>query len=124
MHMIDNIEKIAALEDELIRAIRASDTVALDKLLHDDLLFVAPNGLTVTKQMDLESHRSGQMIVEKLNSAIEQIKVIDDTAIVTVVYDTKGTMLGNLIEGRFKYIRVWKLFKAEWKIIGGSSMMV
>lgn len=112
------------LEDELIRAIRASDVVALDQLLHDDLLFVTPNGQTVTKQMDMESHRSGQMIVEKLESVIEEINVIEDTAVVTVVYQTKGTMLGNPIGGRFKYIRVWKLFETGWKVIAGSSMMV
>jgi len=122
--MMENKEKIAMLEDELIRAIRASDVVALDQLLHDDLLFVAPNGQTVTKQMDMKSHRSGQMIVEKLESVIEEINVIGDTAVVTVVYQTKGTMLGNPIEGRFKYIRVWKLFETGWKVIAGSSMMV
>ena len=49
--------------------------------------------------MDLDSHRSGTMVVEALMSTIENISFIETTAVVVVVYDTKGKMLGNPIEG-------------------------
>ncbi|MFL5730344.1 MAG: nuclear transport factor 2 family protein [Cytophagaceae bacterium] len=113
-------QEIIRVENELLEAIKSSDIKTLDQLLHDDLLFIAPGGQVVTKQLDLDSHRAGTMVVEELKSAIEQINVIGNTAVVVVVYDTKGKMLGNPIQGRFRYIRIWKLIDGELKVIGGS----
>jgi ketosteroid isomerase-like protein len=112
--------EIIDLEHKLLEAIRNSDISFLDKALHEDLLFMVPNGQVITKAMDLASHRAGEMQVEQLVSTIEEINVMDDTAVVAVVYDTKGTMLGNPIEGKFRYIRVWKKFPDGVKVIGGS----
>jgi hypothetical protein len=96
----------------------------LDALLYDDLLFIAPNGQTITKQIDLQSHREGAMKVETLVPTIEDIKIMGDTAVVVVVYDTKGTMLGKPIVGKFKYIRFWKQFPDGIKVIGGSCFQL
>jgi hypothetical protein len=117
-------EKIAELEGKLAEGIKKSDVTFLDTILHDNLLFVTPNGQMITKAMDLASHRAGEMIVEQLVYKIEEINIIDDTAIVGVVYDTKGSMLGNQIEGQFRYIRFWKQFPDGVKVIGGSCMQL
>lgn len=112
--------EITDLEDKLLEAIRKSDVAFLDKALHDDLLFMLPNGNVITKEMDLASHRAGEMVVEEIIPSIEQINTIGDTAVVTVVYDSKGSMLGNPIQGKFRYIRFWKQFPDGVKVIGGS----
>ena len=91
-------ERITELENKLAEAIKSSDLAFLNKVLHDDLLFLAPSGQMITKVMDLASHRAGEIIVEQLVDRIEEINIIDDTAVVGVVYDTKGSMLGNPIE--------------------------
>jgi hypothetical protein len=70
--------------------------------------------------MDLSSHRAGEMVVDEIIPTVEEIKIVDDTAIVVIVYNTKGKMLGNPIEGRFRYIRIWKQFSDGLKVIGGS----
>jgi len=64
------------------------------------------------------------MVVEELVTSIEEIRIIGDTAIVVLVYDTKGTMLGNPIQGKFRYIRVWKLFQDGLKVIAGSCILI
>ena len=112
--------EIIDLENKLLEAIKISDIAFLDKILHDDLLFVVPNGSVITKEMDLASHRAGEMVVEEIIPTIEQINIIEDTAVVTVVYDSKGSMLGNPIQGKFRYIRFWKQFPDGLKVIGGS----
>lgn len=112
--------EIINLENQLLEAIRKHDTSFLEKKLHDDLLFMIPSGSVITKEMDLASHRSGEMVVEEIRSEIEQINTIEDVVVVTVVYDTKGSMLGNPIQGKFRYIRFWKQFPDGMKIIGGS----
>ena len=116
--------EIIKLEEELLVAIQSSDVGTLDKLLHNDLLFITPDGQTITKQMDLAAHRSGTMVVEELKSEIEQISLIESTVVVIVVYETKGKMLGNSIQGRFRYIRIWNLIVGDWKVIGGSCIQV
>lgn|SRR5690606_30851376 len=117
-------ESIIALENELVRAIKAHDITTLDSLLHHDLLFITPDGQTVTKKMDLDAHRSGAMVVDKLISTIEQISIIGSTAVAVVVYDTKGNMMGTPIEGRFKYIRVWQSVDGAMKVVGGSCVQL
>ena len=119
-----NKDAIIELEDELLRAIRSSDISALDKLLHDDLLFIAPNGQVVTKKMDLDSHQAGTMVIEKLIRTIEQVNLIDNLAVVIVVYETEGKMLGKSIQGHFRYIRIWKQQDGQWKVVGGSCTQI
>lgn len=113
-------EKITQLEYKLIEAIKQSDLIFLEDHLQDELLFIAPNGQVITKEIDLMSHQSGQMKVEKIEPYFEDIRIVSDTAIVIVVYKTRGTLLGNQIDGEFRYIRFWKEFNNQIKIIGGS----
>jgi hypothetical protein len=113
-------DQIVMLEMKLIQAISTSDVAYLDKILHDNLRFLAPNGQTITKAMDLASHKAGEMVVEKIDPVIEDIQMMGDTAVVVIVYDTKGKMLGKAIDGKFRYIRIWKEFEDGIKVIGGS----
>lgn len=115
-------QEIILLEEALKEAISKGDVHFLKGILHDDLLFLAPNGNVITKQVDLLSHASGQMLVEKITSTIEEINFIDDCAIVIVVYDTTGTMLGDKINGKYRYIRVWKRSNNGIRIIAGSCI--
>ena len=117
-------EEILEIENQLLKGIKTNDVTFLEKVLHDDLLFIAPNGQTVTKEMDLASHRAGEMEVEQLLAKFEEIKIIGDNALVVVVYETKGKMLGKPIEGQFRYIRIWKMFADGLKVIGGSCFKV
>ena len=89
--------EIIDLENTLLEAIKKSDISVLEKILHDDLLFMVPTGDVITKALDLASHHAGEMVVEEIIPTIEQIKIIEDTAVVTVVYDSKGSMHGNRI---------------------------
>jgi ketosteroid isomerase-like protein len=113
-------DDIIEIENKLITGIKSSDVEFLDTILHDDLLFLTPNGQTITKQMDLASHRKGEMTVEQLVPTFEEVKTFGHTAVVTVVYDTKGTMLASPIQGKFRYIRIWQRFGDGLKVIGGS----
>lgn len=115
---------ILDLETRLIEAIKTSDVNWLDQHLHDELLFMVPGGQIITKQTDLEAHRSGAMVVEHLVPDFEKIRVVDDTAIVTVVYDTKGIMTGTPIKGKFRYIRTWKKFPDGLKVVSGACFML
>lgn len=119
-----NEVKILEVEKQLLEAMMKSDVEILDQLIHDDLLFVLPTGEVITKKMDLETHKSGNIIFEEIVSSIEAIKLIDENAIVTLSSKIKGKMLHQNFEGQFRYIRVWKMVDGKFKIIAGSCISI
>ncbi|GAA6768143.1 hypothetical protein AAFH68_40960 [Flavobacterium sp. CGRL1] len=115
---------IVTAEIELLTAIRNSDIAVLEKLLHDDLLFNMPDGQTITKEFDLNSYRSGKMKIDSLEASDQIINVIGDSAVVAVTVSLKGAYDNNLINGVLKYIRVWKQFDDNLKVIAGSCVQL
>jgi Domain of unknown function (DUF4440) len=112
--------QVIANEINLLEAMRTSNVELLDKLLHDDLLFNGPDGQTATKAMDLTNYRSGNINLHKVKSSDRMLSVIGDAAVVAVTVEIEGNYLGQEIKGKFRYIRVWKLFESNWKVIAGS----
>jgi ketosteroid isomerase-like protein len=117
-------DSIVALETALIEAIKTSDVPFIENILHDDLLFLTPNGQVVTKQMDLASHRAGEMVVEQLIPTFEACHIQGTTAVSIVVYDTKETMMGNQIAGLFRYIRTWQVLDRRPQVIAGACVRI
>jgi hypothetical protein len=116
------IETVVNAEIELLRAIKNTDVPVLEKMLHDDLLFNLPDGNTITKEFDLNSYRSGKMKVDSLEASDQLINIIADTAVVAVTISLKGAFDNNPINGAFRYIRVWKQFDENLKVIAGSCV--
>ena len=114
-------EIIAGLEDVLSKAMIESDVEKIEKLLHDDLKFVTPNGQLITKEMDLENWRSGTIKLDEIIKSQQNITEVGDAIIVTVIKDLNGTFCNNSFRGKFQYIRVWKLIENTWQIIAGSG---
>ena len=118
------IEKIKAKEKEIITALQNQDIKKMDELIHNDLMFNIPNGQTITKQMDLESYKSGNMVVDEIEPSDQKIQLIGDNAIVTVILQMKGKFMGQSFDGKFKFLRVWKKINNEWQVIAGSSVSI
>lgn len=119
-----NEEKILEVEKQLLEAMRKSDVEILDQLIHEDLLFVLPTGEVITKKMDLETHKSGNIIFEEIVSSIETIKLIGENAVVSLSSKIKGKMLQQNFEGQYRYMRVWKMVDGKFKIIAGSCIPI
>ncbi|MDR7372509.1 nuclear transport factor 2 family protein [Flavobacterium aquidurense] len=118
------IEAVVNAEIELLAAIKNADVSALEKILHDDLLFNLPDGNTITKEFDLNSYRSGKMKVDAIEALDQIITLIDDTAVVAVTVVLKGFVDNNPINGAFRYIRVWKQFDENLRVIAGSCIQL
>lgn len=118
------IEAIVNAEIELLRAIKNADVSALEKILHDDLLFNLPDGNTITKEFDLNSYRSGKMKVDELEASDQIINLIGDTAVVAVTISLKGSFDATPINAVLRYIRVWKQFDENLKVIAGSCIQL
>jgi hypothetical protein len=115
---------IVDAESKLFSAQIKSNVAMLDQLLHDDLIAIAPTGQILTKEMDLNSHKAGTMIIEEASTEIEEVKITGDIAVSIVSMKAKGKMMGTPLEGHFRNLRVWKRFDDALKIIGASFIQV
>lgn len=123
---MDKITKkeIAEAENQLFLSQLASNVDGLDLLLYDDLVAVAPDGQMLTKEMDLNAHRSKAMIIENASTEIDEIRIIGDTALSVTTMTAKGKVMGAPLEGKFRYFRVWKRIDNTLKVIGASFMQL
>ncbi|MDF2850717.1 MULTISPECIES: nuclear transport factor 2 family protein [Sphingobacterium] len=117
-------EDIVEAENQLFAAQLASDVDALDLLLYDSLVAIAPDGQMLTKEMDLNAHRSKAMIIEQATTEINAIKLVGDTALSVVTMTAKGQVMGAPLEGKFRYFRTWKRIDNSLKVIGASFMQL
>ena len=117
-------EQIVACEKKLVEALTNGNTQVLDELLHDSLIFNIPTGQTITKAMDIENYRSGILNISSITGSDQIIQSIDDIVIVTVTLHLVAEYSDQRIDGKFKYLRVWKLFNNSWKVIAGSGFQI
>ncbi len=117
-------EDIIEAENQLFAAQLASDVDALDLLLYDSLVAIAPDGQMLTKEMDLNAHRSKAMVIEQAATEINAIKLVGDTALSVVTMTAKGQVMGASLEGKFRYFRTWKRIDNSLKVIGASFMQL
>jgi ketosteroid isomerase-like protein len=111
------VDEILTAERELQAAQRASDVDALDRLLHDDLLAVGPDGRLVDKQDDLEAHRSGVFEIHELEEEDLRVLVHGELAVTFVVLRIRGAIAGEAVGGRMRYTRTWTRDGGAWRVI-------
>ncbi len=117
-------EQIIDCENRLLEAMKIGDIKVLDELLDDDLIFNIPTGQTITKAIDIENYRSGIMTVYDISTTDQIIKIIENNSIVAVTLHLKIKYADQLIDGKFRYLRVWGLFNNSWKVITGSGFQI
>lgn len=125
MNDTEIIAQIHQHEDRLVAAQLAHDVAELDALIHDDLLFHGPGGTVETKAADLEAHRSGLYVINRLEHLERQFRVLsEDVVLASVLAEAEGSAGETPIKGKLRYLRVWQRFEEGWKIVGGSLVGV
>lgn len=117
-------EEIIKLEEELRVAMIAADVDKLDELLADSLIFIAPQGEPITKQMDLEVQRNKIQKISELIPSEQKIELYNDFAVVTVKMQIKATFGEADISGTYRYIRTWAKSNNRWQIVAGAVVQI
>jgi ketosteroid isomerase-like protein len=117
-------DQIAANEETLLNAFQQCDLETLDKLLHDNVMFVLPNGEQVNKTQVLDNYRSGNMAMSTITPSEQVIQITDDNAVVALIMKMQGNYFDQIISRKFRYIRVWKRFGTDWKVIAVSGVQL
>ncbi len=121
---MDKRSHIIELEKRLLEAFSNKDVNVVDELLHDDAIFVYPNGQMVTKQNVLDNYRSGNSAFTTIVATDQVINIIDSTAVVSMNLQLRGKYYDQEISSQFKYIRVWKECSGGWKAIAVSGVPI
>lgn len=108
----------------LREAMLAGDADALERLLDDCLIFVAPDGSVATKQDDLAAHRAGSHRFRRLDIEDTRIEMHGHTALVVVLAWLSVEAQGQVFEGRHRYTRTWHRGADGWRIVGGAVLAV
>jgi len=117
--------QIKQYEERLKQAMLRSDVAALDELLAPDISFINHLGQLMTKQNDLEAHKSGMLKIDQITLSDQKIKVYGDVAVVSVQANILGKFAGAVSEDNFRFTRVWvKSSSNVWQIIAGHSSIV
>ena len=121
---MDN-NSIAALEEQLKAAMLKSDVSVLNHLLADDLIFTSHLGQIMSKQDDLEAHKSGFVKINSIVQSEQHIKMKNDFAIVSVLSLIQGEFGGEQSEAALRFTRIWKKSKNDnWQVIAAHSSVV
>jgi ketosteroid isomerase-like protein len=117
---------IVALEARIRAAQLNADVEALSELIADDLLFTGPYGQLGTKSQDLEAHRTGVIRFRRhVPEQLDILRVGTDTAIVALRAQLAVEAMGALVEGTYRYTRVWsRAGDGTWRIVAGHVSAV
>lgn len=118
-------QQILALEDLLKTAMVNSDTIVLDQILDDNLIFTNHLGQIMSKNDDLEAHRAGFVKIKSIKQSEYRIKPNENIAIVSVLSRINGEFGGEESNVALRFTRIWqKNRNDEWQVTAAHSTLV
>jgi ketosteroid isomerase-like protein len=114
-------KEILALEDKRFGAMIARDFAALEKLLHDDLLYTHASGVTDTKASWLEAMKSGKTKYKSVNCSDRKVRVFGDVALVTGKAAVEAEVNGQPRSLKLIFLVAWARTPQGWKFVAWQS---
>ncbi|AFY95052.1 nuclear transport factor 2 family protein [Chamaesiphon minutus] len=117
--------QIIEIEERLRQAMLKSDLAELDALIAPELIFTGYLGQLVSKEQDLDMHRSGAIAIQSIMPSERQIQLNDGFSIVSVRMYMSSSYQGTQMEGNFRFTRVWAVSSVGLlQIVAGHVGMV
>jgi ketosteroid isomerase-like protein len=118
---MSNENEILALEDRRFDAMIKGDFGALDKLVHDELLYTHSSGLTDTKKTWMESMRSGKVKYKSAATSERQVRFFGDVALVRGKAAIEAEIGGQPRSLRLLFLNAWVRTPQGWKFAAWQS---
>jgi ketosteroid isomerase-like protein len=120
----DEIAVLSAAESRFQDALRRNDVEELDGLLHDDVRFLGPDGLTIDKATDMAAHRSGAFVFHTVHELERDVQMFGSAGITRVTLHLAGKVDGEPLDARLAYTRTWQKEGAAWTIVAAHGSVV
>jgi ketosteroid isomerase-like protein len=108
-------------EERLQAAMLAGDVRELDRLLDDRVVYTGPDGRCITKQDDLQAHRSGTLTLNRLTQEELALTVAGSTGVTRILAVLEGTASGAPFAARLRYTRTWTRDDRGWRVLAAHA---
>lgn len=114
-------QELLKIEQEWADAMKSGDASALQRIEADEYKFTNPEGVTTTKEDDINGLKSGQAKYESVEISDLKANVTGDTAIVTGKIAMKGTEKGKDISGTYDFTDNFKKINGTWQAVSTKT---
>jgi hypothetical protein len=112
---------VKAAELARFEAATKNDLDALGKLLADDLTYSHSTGVLETKEVFLDSLKSGKLQFKKIEPADLQVRVYDKTAVINGTAKVSVVSEGKPKDISLRYTDVWVNRAGKWQMVAWQS---
>jgi len=114
-------KELLGLEDRRFATMVARDFVALEKVVHDDLLYTHSSGVTDTKASWLESMKSGKVKYKSVSCSERQLKFFGEVALIRGRAAIEVDIGGQPKSLRLLFLNAWTRTPQGWKFAAWQS---
>ncbi len=117
-------QQITTVSDQLTQAFGEGDIGWMEKHFADDLTAIHSNGKLVTKAQEIDNVKTGNIKWASVDLHDRKIRVFGDTAVVTTLASSTGTVGGSPYSGDFRTTQVWVKRDGNWRMVAFQSTRV
>ena len=116
------VAALRGLEAQMSEALVERDAAALERLWHEDLVFIGTNGRQFTKAERLAGQRIAEGRRDGETNSNDDVVVRIEGDFATVVVTSTWTIptAAALTASRFRALHVWKRASGEWRLLAAQ----
>lgn len=120
-----DLAEVEAAERRLRDAALAGDAAGLDRVLADDLVFVDQRGQFLSKEDDLDLHRTGALRLSRLSFSQYRLRPLAPGIVVAVLRaDAEGRAAGAPFTTALRITRVWHRAADGWRVVNQHAVVI
>ena len=116
-----NDKEILGLEDKRFAVMVARDFTALEKMVHDELLYTHSSGVTDSKASWLESMKSGSVKYKSAGTSEGQVRFFGEVALVRGKAAIEAEIGGQPRSLKLFFLNAWVRTPQGWKFAAWQS---
>ena len=113
----DPAADVEKMEQKRMQAVLNADMPTLYAIYADDFFYNTSSGPTLTKAEYLPRYASGELKVNSADSEARDIRVYENTALVTGIVHVNLTAKGETKTLHLRYLNVWVKRENGWELV-------
>jgi len=114
-------KEILGLEDKRFAAMLAKDFGALERMVHEELLYTHSSGITDTKASWLDSMKSGKVKYKSASCSERRVRVLNEVALVNGRAYIEADIGGEPRTLKLLFLNAWAKTPQGWKFVAWQS---
>ena len=117
MATADPAADVEKMEQKRMQAVLSADMPALYAIYADDFFYNTSSGPSLTKSEYLPRYASGELKINSADSEARDIRVYENTALVTGIVHVNLTAKGETKTLHLRYLNVWMKRENGWVLV-------